>query len=133
METKRKTGIRVDYDTSLGVMTWVDIEGKVPSVVVSVTTLSDEIHDKALWHGIDQKVTDAGAMGMDYWDGKDKAKRSATTAERLNRMRRVADNLANGQWTVRTATDPLAGKTTEELNALIAKAQAQLAKIGVSL
>jgi hypothetical protein len=133
METKRKTGIAVAYDKTAGTITWSDIEAGNVAVVLPVNELADSIKADALWHGLDQKVTDAGAMGTDHWDGKDKPKRAATTGERLARMRRVADNLKAGNWSVRVASDPLAGKSAEQLAELIAKAQAMLTKVGVKL
>jgi hypothetical protein len=130
MDTKRKTGIAVNY--TAGVITWSDIEGKSAPITLSVPELSQEIRDQGLMHGIDQKVTDAGAMGTDHWDGKDKPRRNATTAERLARMRRVADNLVAGNWNVRQSADPLANKTPEQLEQLMAAIQAKLTAIGVS-
>jgi hypothetical protein len=134
MESKRKTGIKVDYVTDAGqrVITWTDIEAKAEPIRLVVDDLSEDIRNKAVLHGLDQKVTDAGAMGTDHWDGEDKPKRAATTAERLARMRRVADNLVAGQWNVRVSADPLANKTAEQLATLIAAAQAKLKAIGVS-
>lgn len=134
MESKRKTGIKVDYVTIDGQrqITWTDIEGKAEGITLNVSGLATDILDKAVLHGLDQKVTDAGAMGTDHWDGEDKPKRAATTGERLARMRRVADNLVAGQWNVRVSADPLANKTAEQLATLIAAAQAKLKAIGVS-
>jgi hypothetical protein len=131
METKRTTGIKVSYDHSIGQMTWTDIEGKSPAITLHVADLSDEIKRAGLWHGLDQKVTDAGAMGMGNWDGDTKPKRYATTAERMQRMRRVADNLAAGSWNVRASADPLANASPEQLAALIKAAQGKLAALGI--
>jgi hypothetical protein len=130
METKRKTGIAIAYNGLT--ITWSDIEGKSLPITIAVGELSDAIREQGMLHGIDQKVTDAGAMGTDHWDGKDKAKRPATTAERLARMRRVADNLVSGNWNVRQSADPLANKTPEQLEQLMAAIQAKLTAIGVS-
>jgi hypothetical protein len=134
METKRKTGIRVDYTEVDGshLITWTDIEGNVAPIVVNVTGLVDSIRHTGMMHGIDQKVTDAGAMGTDHWDGDDKPKRAATTGERMARMKRVADNLVAGNWNVRASADPLAGKSAEQLEALMAEIQRKLTAIGVS-
>jgi hypothetical protein len=129
MNTKRKTGIRVEY-TSTAIV-WHDIENAVPSITVNVDELADSIKRQGLFHGIDQKVTDAGAMGTDHWDGEDKPKRVATTAERMARMRRVADTLAAGEWNTRRSSDPLAGKSAAELEALIAAAKVKLAGLGI--
>lgn len=129
METKRKTGISVSY--AAGIITWSDIEGKSAPIVLSVPDLAQDIRDQGLMHGIDQKVTDAGAMGTDHWDGKDKPRRAATTAERLAKMRRVADNLIAGNWNVRQSADPLANKTPEQLEQLMAAIKAKLGGLGI--
>jgi len=131
METKRTTGIKVAYDQAAGQMTWMDIEGKAAPIVLNVAGLNDDIRRAGLWHGLDQKVTDAGAMGMGSWDGDSKPKRYATTAERMQRMRRVADNLAAGNWNVRASADPLANASPEQLAALIKAAQGKLAALGI--
>jgi hypothetical protein len=131
METKRTTGIRVEYDRVQGTMIFSDNGGASESIVIAVDKLADEIKADGLWHGIDQKVTDSGAMGFGNWDGADKPKRYATTAERMARMRRTAENLVAGQWNVRVSRDPLAGKSAGELEALIAAAKAKLAGLGI--
>ena len=131
METKRKTGIKVQYDQALGTISWVDITGEIAPLVLRLEELKPEIREQAMWHGLDQKVTDAGAMGNDHWDGKDKPKRYATTGERLGRMKRVVENLNAGSWNVKSGGDPLANKGESELKALIALAQAKLASIGI--
>jgi hypothetical protein len=95
METKRKTGIRVDYVGAT--ITWADITGGEAPIVIDVNTLADDIRTRGLLHGIDQKVTDAGAMGTDHWDGDDKPKRAATVADRHYVMDhgRVVDMIPN--------------------------------------
>jgi hypothetical protein len=132
METKRETGISVRYDTAAQVITWHASDGTSPDVVLKMRDLTDGIREQCMMHGADQKCTDSGAMGYGHWDGKDRPKRYGTVAERMARIRRTADNLMNGQWTVRTPSDPLAGKSADELARLIAAAQAKLAAIGVS-
>lgn len=129
MQTKRETGVSVAYDTAAATITWSDITGKEPAVVVNVDQLPEAIRETALYHGIDQKVTDAGAMGFGAWDGADQPKRYGTVAERMARMRRVAGGLAAGQWTTRAARDPLANLTAEQLQAVIAQANAKLATL----
>lgn len=133
MQTKRTTGIKVAYDNAAQTMTWVDIEGRSPAIVLNVDQLPEAIRTTGMWHGLDQKVTDAGAMGVDHWDGAEKPKRSATTAERMARMRRVADNLTAGNWNVRASADPLANLSADALATLIAAATAKLTALGVSV
>jgi hypothetical protein len=131
METKRTTGIRVDYNRTAGTITWTANDGLADAIVINVRELADAIRDDGLFHGIDQKVTDSGAMGFGNWDGEEKPKRYAATAERMARMRRTAENLIAGQWNVRASRDPLAGKSAGELEQLIAAARAKLTAIGV--
>ena len=58
-----------------------------------VGNLAEEIIREAVYHGLEQKVRDAGAMSRDTTTG-----RSATPAEKLEAMQRVVDNLHNGLW-----------------------------------
>lgn len=129
MNTKRQTGIAVAYTSTT--ITWTASDGSAPPIVLDVDALTDALRRQATFHGLDQKVTDAGAMGNGKWDGEDKPARYATVAERMQRMRLVADRLAQGEWSGRRNSDPLAGKTEEQLKALIAAANAKLTAIGV--
>lgn len=54
---------------------------------VNLSGLSDEIRNRALLHGIVQKVSDAAALGKD-----------ATPGDKFAAMNSVADRLANGDW-----------------------------------
>jgi hypothetical protein len=131
MNTKRKTGISVAYDTAASTITWTNVAQPEDRLVLNVASLPENIRNDALWHGLDQKVTDAGAIPFGAHDGKDKPERYATVAEKLARMRRVAEGLMAGNWTSRAAADPLAGKSEAEIRALIAAATAKLAGLGV--
>jgi len=127
MNTKRQTGISVSYADA--VITW-SAEGE-ESLVIDTAALNDDIRRAALMHGIDQKVTDAGAMGFGAWDGEDKPKRYATVAERLQRMRAVAARLRAGEWRAKHSRDPLEGLTAEQLQQLQARVASKLAGLGI--
>jgi hypothetical protein len=127
VNTKRQTGISVSYAGA--VITW-SAEGEEP-LVIDTNELNDTIRNAALMHGIDQKVTDAGAMGFGAWDGEDKPKRYGTVAERLTRMRAVAARLRNGEWRAKHSHDPLEGLTAEQLQALSARVASKLAGLGI--
>lgn len=130
MESKRRTGISVSYQRDAGTITWTDTSGAAEPLVLKVDGLSEQLREAAMWHGLDQRVTDAGAMGMDHWDGKDKPKRYATIAERLGRMRRVAASLEAGEWRLKgEPADPLAALSAEQLRELEVRVQAKLAAL----
>lgn len=124
MNGKRQTGVKVTYTADT--ITWTASDNSAEPITVRVDVLTDDIRRAALFHGIDQKVTDSGAMGMGHWDGEDKPQRYATVAERMARMRCVTERLAAGEWNARRSSDPLAGKTEEQLRALVAAAQVKL-------
>lgn len=124
MNGKRQTGVKVTYTADT--ITWAAGDASAEPITVHVNALTDDIRRQAVFHGLDQKVTDAGAMGMGHWDGEDKPQRYATVAERMARMRSVAERLQAGEWNARRSGDPLAGKTEEQLRALVAAAQAKL-------
>ena len=60
---------------------------------VHVSKLAEGILQEAVYHGIEQKVRDAGAMSRDTTTG-----RSATPQEKYAAMLKVAENLAAGVW-----------------------------------
>ena len=60
---------------------------------VMVGNLAQDIITEAIYHGIEQKVRDAGAMSRDTKTG-----RSASPAEKFAAMQAVVDNLHNGLW-----------------------------------
>ena len=53
--------------------------------------LSDEVRNRAMLHGLVQKVSDAAAMGKD-----------ATPSDKFAAMKSVADRLIEGEWSKRT-------------------------------
>ncbi len=64
---------------------------EVGEFVVIPGTLSDDVRNRALIHGIVQKISDAAAMGKD-----------ATPSDKFAAMKSVADRLAEGEWSKRT-------------------------------
>lgn len=127
--------ISVKQDREQGTITWSS-DRCADVAVIRVSELSSGLKERALWHGLTARGTDAGAMGMDHWDGKDKPKRYATDHEKMTRVKRVVDHLMNPQtgwdWDLRPSSDPLAGKSADELSKLIAAAQAKLASLGIA-
>ena len=97
--------------------------------------MDPEILERATFHGLAARGTDATAMAMDYWDGKDKPKRYATDAEKLARCGALIDHLNSAvgwdNWAMRKSADPLAGKSEAELKALIQAAQDRIASLGI--
>ena len=131
MNTKRQTGIAITYTADS--ITWTASDGTAEPITLAVDAMNADIQRQALFHGLDQKVTDAGAMGMGKWDGEDKPSRYATVAERMQRMRLVAERLARGEWRAkREGGDPLAKLTKEQLEALQERIAGKLAGLGVS-
>lgn len=74
---------------------------------VDLSALSDEIRNRAMVHGIAQKVSDAAAIAKSELTG-DAATDAAT---KFNAMKSVADRLADGEWSARRGdgTGPVAG------------------------
>lgn len=66
-----------------------NVEGE-GSFAVDLAGLSDEIRNRALLHGIVQKISDAAAMG-----------KGATPGDKFAAMKSVADRLAEGEWSKR--------------------------------
>jgi hypothetical protein len=135
--------ISCKWDRAQGTITWTsdlkDKEGKLvyEPVIARISTMSAELKERGLFHGIAARGTDATAMGFDHWDGKDKPKRYATDQEKLARCRKIIGHLNDSNtgwdWDLRPGRkgDPLEGKSAEELGKLIAEAQAKLAAIGI--
>lgn len=55
--------------------------------------LTPEIWERAAWHGLEQKLRDAAAIGRNPENG-----RSATTLDKWNAVIAVRDRLLGGQW-----------------------------------
>jgi hypothetical protein len=117
------------------VVTWSS-DRTADVVVARVSEMSEALKMRAMYHGLNARGTDAGAMAFDHWDGKDKPKRYATDHEKMQRIKRVVEHLNNPatgfDWDLRPSSDPLANKSATELEALIAAAKAKLAGLGVS-
>lgn len=98
----------------------------VGTVEVHRDKLSDANRARAMMHGIKQRVVDNAALGT-----VGGVPPSAT--EKLAALRDMTAHLESGgtEWNVRPSRDPLAGKTAEQLAALIAAAQAKLGQLGI--
>jgi hypothetical protein len=134
-------GISCKIDRKTALVTWesdcktADGQPLHEPVVADVMGMSSELKERAMYHGLSARGTDAGAMAFGHWDGKDKAKRYATDGEKLARIARVVSHLNNPatgwDWDLRPSADPLANKSAEELERLIALAKEKLAGLGV--
>jgi hypothetical protein len=63
------------------------VDGSDATISVNVTNLADEITERATYHGLVQKISDAAALGKD-----------ATPSDKYNAMLAVADRLIAGEW-----------------------------------
>jgi hypothetical protein len=60
---------------------------EVGDIVIDVTKLAEEITERATYHGLVQKISDAAALGKD-----------ATPSDKFAAMKSVADRLIDGEW-----------------------------------
>jgi hypothetical protein len=63
--------------------------------VLDVNSLTDEIKNQALFHGLKQKIGDAAAIPRNEMTGQ-----SATTIEKWQAINEMIDRLVNGQWNI---------------------------------
>lgn len=126
--------ISVKVDKEQGTITWSS-DRTADCAVARVAEMSEGVKARAMYHGISARGTDAGAMGFGEWDGKGTAKRYATDHEKMARIKRVVEHLnaptTGWDWDLRPSSDPLAGKSADELAKLIALAQQKLATLGI--
>lgn len=61
--------------------------GSDATISVDVSKLDSEITERAMYHGLVQKISDAAALGKD-----------ATPSDKYNAMLAVADRLISGDW-----------------------------------
>lgn len=126
--------ISVKVDKESQTITWSS-DRTADVAVARIYEMSVGVQQRAMYHGVSARGTDAGAMGFGDWDGKDKPKRYATDHEKLQRIKRVVEHLNNPatgfDWDLRPSSDPLANKSASELEALIAAAKEKLAGLGV--
>ena len=92
----------------------VNVKGHAP-IVVAYGRLTNELRDTAMRHGLGQKLGDAGAKSRNPDTGA-----SATTLEKYNAIKAVADNLLNGAWNFATREGGI-GAATEEKVGILAK------------
>jgi hypothetical protein len=138
---ERVMSIKVKLDRENREISWVsDVLGENGEqlhepVTARLDEMSEELKERAMYHGLSARGTDAGAIAFGHLDGKDKPKRYATDSEKLARIARVVSHLNNPSigwdWDLRPSSDPLANKSAEELERLISAAKAKLAGLGV--
>lgn len=99
--SKKDNRLVKSCDEFKGVLTWTfnKVEGKeIPPLEFDVGMIWTEINKlhpiaaRAMMHGYKQKISDAGAMARDTETGK------ADNEARVEKMRRMAEALANGDW-----------------------------------
>jgi hypothetical protein len=73
-----------------------------PELVVILEQMSMECRSRAMFHGIEQRVRDAGALLRDTSNGK-----SATPQEKYDSMARVCEHLNSGatEWRLKATED----------------------------
>ena len=127
--------IRCKWDRAGKSITWASDKLGTQPVTALLGDMDQEIREYAMYHGLAARGTDATAMGFDHWDGKDKPKRYATDVEKLARCRRIIAHLNDAKgwdaWSMKPLSDPLAGKSAAELEALISLAKERLAGLGI--
>ena len=99
--SKKAARLVASTDELKGVLTWNfnAVDGVTPEpIVFDVAAQWDNLNRlypigaKAMMHGFKQKISDAGAMSADTTTGKVDPK------ARIEKMRRVAESLSNGDW-----------------------------------
>ena len=87
--TKRTPAITAEINGT--VLTFRGDNGQVISI--DAMSLTPEIREAAMMHGLKQKIGDAGAISRNPDTG-----RSATTADKLAAMEEVRERLLSGAW-----------------------------------
>ncbi len=101
----RKNALVTLTATDGGLLTFT--VGNAGSFAVDVTTLSDEVRNRALIHGIVQKISDAAAIAkVDLPTDPNEV-----AAVKLEAMQSVATRLIDGEWSKRSGdgSGPVAG------------------------
>ena len=90
---------RIIKSTVSGTTLTIAIDG-LGELSIDASTLSDEVRNLALLHGLRQKICDAAAMS-----------KGATETDKFAAMTAVRDNLLNGEWSKRSSdgTGPVSG------------------------
>lgn len=95
--SKKDNRLVKSCDEFKGVLTW-NFNGGFEPLEFHVGPVYDElvklhpVAARAMMHGYKQKISDAGAMARDTETGL------ADNAARVEKMRRMAETLASGQW-----------------------------------
>lgn len=98
MQTKPKSNSVITHEMRDGAIAFV-VAG-VGEVVVDLSAISSEVRDRALYHGLIQRVSDAAAISRDPETGK-----SASPADKLAAMKELVDHYNSGSpdWSRRRA------------------------------
>lgn len=117
IRTSKKSTIMADVFVPKMTLTLTFINGK--EIVIDANTLSQEIRDQALLHGLKQKLVDAAAISRNLDTGL-----SASADDKYNAVRKIADRLTapDGKWNEGRASGdpaPTAGVNNLLLRALM--------------
>lgn len=121
MQTKAKTNSVVTHAVEGRVITFnVKDAG---SFTLDLDACSQAVRDRAMLHGMIQRISDRAAISRDSETG-----RAATPQEKLDAMKGLADFYATGteDWAQRAASPKKRELTLEEKKALIAKWTAEM-------
>jgi hypothetical protein len=114
IRTSKKSTIMADVFLPKMTLTLTFINGK--EIVVDANTLSQEIRDQALLHGLKQKLVDAAAISRNLDTGA-----SASVDDKYNAVRKIADRLmrVDAKWNEGRATNADAPATAGVNNILL--------------
>ncbi len=86
---RKNSVVSVAIDSSVIAFTIVGAmdDGSDAKITVDTSKLADEITERAMYHGLVQKISDAAALGKD-----------STPSDKYHAMKAVADRLIDGEW-----------------------------------
>ncbi len=96
MATDRKSIISATWDKDAQTIVFGVLN--VGTILLDFANLSEGLLETACFHGLEQKVRDAGAIPRDVKTGA-----SASAQEKYDAMKEVVDNLHEGIWNVKGA------------------------------
>lgn len=111
INTSKKSTITADMFVPKMTLTLTFVNGK--EVVIDANSLSDEIRNMAILHGLKQKLVDAAAISRNLETGA-----SATVDEKYEAVKKIADRLTSpdGKWNEgRSAADGTSSSTVQNI------------------
>ena len=111
INTSKKSTITADMFVPKMTLTLTFVNGK--EVVIDANSLSDEIRNMAILHGLKQKLVDAAAISRNLETGA-----SATVDEKYEAVKKIADRLTSpdGKWNEgRAAADGATSSTVQNI------------------